>query len=136
MTCRCDFIPFQSDQYLIKRTKVEQTFAMQNHQLPPPPLYTYIPTPLWKDSKERVLKEINDSKVKLAISVIDFEQDEMQPKSLGRIVKSDIFRPREVISMTDIQAAAEDEGAVTLLIAGLSNAGSLPSRRVRGDHNH
>ena len=83
---------------------------MQNHQLPPPPLFTHIPAPLWKDSKERVLKEIDESKAKLAVSVVDFEQEEMQPKALGRIVKSDIFRPREVISMTDIQTAAEDEG--------------------------
>ena len=85
---------------------------MQHHQLPPPPLFTHIPAPLWKDSKERVLKEMNDSKAKLAINVVDFELDEMQPKALGRIVKSDIFRPREVISMSDIQTAAEDEGGI------------------------
>lgn len=95
---------------MIKRATAEQAAARQLHQLPPPPLFTHIPAPLWKDSKERVLKEINDSKAKLAINVVDFEEEAVQPKALGRIVRSDIFKPKEVISMADIQSATGDEG--------------------------
>jgi CDP-glycerol glycerophosphotransferase (TagB/SpsB family) len=82
---------------------------MQHHLPLPPPLHAHIPTPLWRDSKERVLREIQESKSKLAINVSDFE-DELESKPLGIIVKSDIFRPKEMISMSGIRETNEVEG--------------------------
>lgn len=69
-----------------------------------------VPTPLWKDAKERVLREMVNVQTQLSHKNAHLDDDDeassaglvgtsVSGNNLGTIVKSDIFRPREMISM-------------------------------------
>lgn len=106
-------------QYILHKTKQSHLNAMYNGLPPPAPIYSHIPTPLWKDTKERVLKELQESKVKLANKTNQFDDEGeenttdkiIEEKPLGLIVKSDIFKPREMISMSALKSAPAGAGA-------------------------
>jgi hypothetical protein len=93
--------------------------ALQTGTTPPPPSFTQVPAPTWKDSKDRVLKEMNESKAKLAkllqTPLVGAEWEEPEVGTLGHIVKSDVFKPREMLSLSGIKNVLDEDGKFTVI---------------------
>lgn len=107
-------------QFMLQQARIESHRAaamMQSPRAPLPSVYAHIPAPQWRDSKERMLKKMHDTKTKIISEAaakgselpegIETTKDDVG--SLGMIVKSDVFKPREVLSMTALHKSLDEE---------------------------
>eukprot|EP01035_Chromulina_nebulosa_P017710 gene17710-23302_t len=94
--------PFSDDYYCIqfniKKNKEVLDEAIANNSPHYPPLL-FIPLPTWKDSKERIRKQIESTKQLYEERSRKWEEKE---KVLGHVVKSDISRPKEMLNVPSI----------------------------------
>jgi len=94
--------PFSDDyysiQFNIKKNKEVLDEAIANNSPHYPPML-FIPLPTWKDSKERIRKQIESTKQLYDERSRKWEEKE---KVLGHVVKSDISRPKEMLNVPSI----------------------------------
>lgn len=108
--------PFSDDYYFlqtkIKKNNILQEAAMKEKKEVPPPIY--VPSPAWKDTKERIRSQMEDTKSKQSSKTREWEERE---GVLGHTQKSDINRPKEILSvptLRDIENKAEDDESIKI----------------------
>lgn len=85
-------------QYTIKKNSIEREKALQEKSQPPPPVK--VPLPTWKDTKERIKGQISQSRAAFQAKVKEWEEKE---QVLGHRIKSEVSRPRELLSLPTLQ---------------------------------
>ncbi len=108
--------PFSDDYYFlqskIKKNNILQEAAMKEKKDVPPPIY--VPSPAWKDTKERIRSQMEETKGRQSSKTREWEERE---GVLGHTQKSDINRPKEILSvptLRDIENKMEDEDSIKL----------------------
>ena len=108
--------PFSDDYYFlqtkIKKNNILQEAAVKEKKDVPPPIY--VPSPAWKDTKERIRSQMEDTKSKQSSKTREWEERE---GVLGHTQKSDINRPKEILSvptLRDMENKMEDDDSIKI----------------------
>lgn len=81
-------------QYTIKKNAAEREKALQEQRQTPAPVK--VPLPTWKDTKERIKRQLLQSRTAFHMKVKEWEEKE---QVLGHRIRSDVSRPRELLSL-------------------------------------
>lgn len=102
--------PFADDYYNLQ-FKIKKNDNMRDeavHTGSPLPAMLFIPLPTWKDTKDRIRQQIENTNNAHSQRTKDWEEKQ---QVLGHNVKSNVARPREVLSMPSLSELMSEENS-------------------------